>query len=707
VAVAAAIVVPLSAAAANVLFTDSFDSGTTSAWSGTTQTGSSSTARVTSAAAQTGAGGLDTAKLGSNDNGRAEVFKTVNAPSTSVTSVQTSLRVVSRAGSGGLYLQRLYHAAPIYKPVAAIHHNGSAYELQMRSRNGTLTETPLNTQFALGVWYQVELVYDWSGAQPGARVYVNRQLDASMTDTTSGTLYAPDSAYLGLWEDSWSQRAEVQWDNVSVADGVQSGSGGASVVPTSTPVPATSTPLPATSTPTRTAVPATATPTLVPSPTAAPTQPSSGQGPLRRVNVPFFNSTVDASQAGVFWFGQVAPNTAYADVRMGYTPTELYALVTVIDRQLWYQQGLTSPSPNMTSYDSATLLLNLAGQNASTLGSRSYRFDAELNWTEPSRAGYQTAYVGNGTTWSASNVAFTTSAGWRGDTGPNSGVDAKGWVVTYHIPYSSLGLTGPPAQNTIWGLGMQVHNRDDAAGTAIADQVWPSGLNATNPTSWGQLNFGLPGYTPPAIQQTGSTTIAHMLNGANVPDGAVGGYADCGGAAASVNYFPTWGSLNYNGKGDFNVQNESDVSDWPCFSKYYITFPLSSVPAGKTILGAQLILHQFGNSETPDTSLDQVYSVDQAWSPATITWNNAPLARENVSQAPVGPLSSTPPWPGVARQFDLSYAVAQAYAAGQSSLMLAIYSPDTNYDSGKYFVSSETGDWNAAGRPTLLITWGG
>jgi len=26
-----------------------------------------------------------------------------------------------------------------------------------------------------------------------------------------------------------------------------------------------------------------------------------------------------------------------------------------------------------------------------------------------------------------------------------------------------------------------------------------------------------------------------------------------------------------------NVQNQSDISDWPCFSKYYVTFPLDAV----------------------------------------------------------------------------------------------------------------------------------
>jgi hypothetical protein len=35
-----------------------------------------------------------------------------------------------------------------------------------------------------------------------------------------------------------------------------------------------------------------------------------------------------------------------------------------------------------------------------------------------------------------------------------------------------------------------------------------------------------------------------------------------------------------------------------------------------------------------------------------------------------------------------------------------LYSADDDYNSGKYFVSSDTGDWNATGRPTLQVVWG-
>lgn len=80
---------------------------------------------------------------------------------------------------------------------------------------------------------------------------------------------------------------------------------------------------------------------------------------------------------------------------------------------------------------------------------------------------------------------------------------------------------------------------------------------------------------------------------------------------------------------------------------------------------------------------------------------------ENVSQSWVAPIP--PPgfsgWPGEAYSWDVSLAAAQAYAANQP-LRLAFYEADSAYHSGKYFTSSDAEDWDAEGRPTLLITYG-
>jgi hypothetical protein len=225
------------------------------------------------------------------------------------------------------------------------------------------------------------------------------------------------------------------------------------------------------------------------------------------------------------------------------------------------------------------------------------------------------------------------------------------------------------------------------------------------------LNFGVPTYTPTAATSAGTVTIRHKLNGATVSDAAAGGYAVCG---AGTDYWTEWGNTKesfYSTDHDrFNVQNQSDISDWPCFSKYYVTFPLSSLPAGKVVLSATLTLHQIGNAGEgwtpgPQPSFIQVLTVDRAWDEATLTWNNAPLASENITGTWVDPLPAFPGWPGVPRQWNVSRAVAQAYATGQP-LRLAMYSADEPYHSGRYFSSSDVGDWDEVGRPTLTVAWG-
>jgi hypothetical protein len=97
-----------------------------------------------------------------------------------------------------------------------------------------------------------------------------------------------------------------------------------------------------------------------------------------------------------------------------------------------------------------------------------------------------------------------------------------------------------------------------------------------------------------------------------------------------------------------------------------------------------------------------VHTVAENWNEATMTWNNAPLAAENVAAAWVGVF---PELPGEPREWDVSGAVADAYASG-GPLRLALYESDEAYHSGKYFRSSDIDEWSAELRPTLTITWG-
>ena len=175
-------------------------------------------------------------------------------------------------------------------------------------------------------------------------------------------------------------------------------------------------------------------------------------------------------------------------------------------------------------------------------------------------------------------------------------------------------------------------------------------------------------------------------------------------------YGITWGNSNYGDETGLIIQNQSKITDWPCYAKYYVSFPLSSVPANKKILSARLILHHWGSAgpqgeATP--SLIQVLTVSGDWSENTITWNNAPAPIENVSQSWVNIPANFDyqMWPGIPTYWDVTAAASRAYLSGQP-LSMALYEADDDYHSGKYFVASDAQDWNIAGRPSLEIKWG-
>lgn len=424
--------------------------------------------------------------------------------------------------------------------------------------------------------------------------------------------------------------------------------------------------------------------------------PAAGQnGVVRRANAPYFAGDVRFAETAIFWFGRVTPAENHVDVRVGYNDDHLYLHLAVFDRRLWYD---SSPAPaDLDAWDAATLYLDLDGNVGDVPDANAYRFVGQLNWWEP-RDDYQVAYQGDGSGWATTAVPFTATVGWRGNA-PNDDVDDRGWTLSYYIPFDSLGSSGPPAQGSAWGLALTLHDRDDADGTPIADQVWPETLAPQQPATWGQLVFGMPTYSPPAVVPLETVTVRQGLDGALVPDADVGGGSTCG---AGLDFWTEWGQANYAGEGDLNVQNQIDVSDWPCFSKYYVTFPLDALPPDREVLSATLTLHEFGHAGAPGQAYPswiQILTVAEDWDEATLNWNNAPLAVENVAVTLVDPV----PFPGMPFTWDVSAAVVEAYAAG-TPLRLALYEADSAYHSGKYFVSSDS--TTTEGRPTLQVSLG-
>jgi hypothetical protein len=429
---------------------------------------------------------------------------------------------------------------------------------------------------------------------------------------------------------------------------------------------------------------------------------------LPRINAPSFFGNIPFEQTAIAWFGQVSPTQNYADIRVGYNANELYVYLAVFDRHLWYDEN---PTPQtLTHWDAVTLLLDTSGGSPGGASFCPYsptcwRFVAQL-YGEPSSA-RRAVYRGGASGWQAVSVPFGAVPGWRGNALNDDSDSDRGWAMGFTIPFSSLGLASAPSMGTTWRMAVLLHDRDSRAGPPVGDQSWPPATGPDNPGCWGFLTFGIPAYRAVGPSTDHTLIRRPTQNSPLVPDADVGGTIANQCPGDEYHIWNVWGNRNDGHAPDFNIQNQSDVADWPCFAKYYVTFPLDSIPRGKTIISATLTLHQFGNAGGPgeaQPSWIQVLIASADWREETITWNNAPLAYENIGGSWVGVLSEHPGWPGVPRTWNVSYAVARAYARGEP-LRLVLYSADSAYHSGKYFVSSDTGDWNVEGRPRLEVWW--
>lgn len=427
----------------------------------------------------------------------------------------------------------------------------------------------------------------------------------------------------------------------------------------------------------------------------------------RTIHAPYF-AVGDVTQQkfnemGIFWYGKVTTSQNYTDVRVGYNDTGLYIHASVIDRLFRYDPK--HDPAKLTSFDSISVYVKTGG-TAAAPNAKTYRFDSAMNWFED-HALYQAAYRGNGSTWVKIDPrSFQSFSGYRGSNF-NNGKDNRGWAMGFTIPFASLGLSGKPAAGTTFGLAVITHDRDTAAG-GVANTKWPETASGAKPSSWGRLVFGTLAYQPPPNSGSQTVTIRHKLNGTAVKDAGVGG--DLGHLCDASALWTKWGGYNYSGKNSVNIQNQSDLADWPCFTKLYVSFPTGKVPRGKVIRSARLVLHEWGGSDwsLAQPSLIQVSTVRADWSEATITWNNAPLPLENVAAAWVNPVPHAiqpNEWPGWKYEWDVSAAAAEAYKAG-IPLRLALYEADSAYHSGKYFLTSQAADFAAEGRPTLMIEWG-
>ena len=420
---------------------------------------------------------------------------------------------------------------------------------------------------------------------------------------------------------------------------------------------------------------------------------------VRRVNVPHFTGDLKWTESAILWFGRVTDEENYTDVRITYNDTTLYVRVAVIDRYVWWT---SSPDQeNLEQWDAVTLYLDTAHDGGAAPDGNDYRLLSAFHLGQDSTP-YMRAERGNGGGWGTATVPFTTTVTYRAQAGGinnNDGRD-KGWSTVYEIPFASLGLSGPPSSGEVWGLGVILHDRDNAAGSPpIADKTWPETAQSGSPGTWGELAFDPPPYQSPPAHVEGNVVIRPGPE--DGIDAFVGGTSMCSGE--------TTFDQNFGDDTSLYVENQADYSDYPCFNKSYLRFNLAGIPTGKVIISATLTLHHWSNADWTgaEPSFIQLFSTDDGWDEHAITWNNAPLARENISATWVQVITpdNNPGWPGNPYDWDATKAVAEAYSAGEP-VNLVLYSADMAQHSNKYLTSSDTGDWNAVARPTLTVVYG-
>jgi len=428
-----------------------------------------------------------------------------------------------------------------------------------------------------------------------------------------------------------------------------------------------------------------------------------------RVNAPYFGAEpVGEHASAIFWYGQVTPIHNYTDIRIGYNDEELLVRAQVFDRRIWHsEQATPNDDAALSQWDAVTLYLDQRSDGGAQPTAASYRITVQVNW--PGReVDYRSVAQGNEGGYSPINTPITTTTVWRGD-GPNNDVDDRGWFADLHIPFASLGLTHAPVQGAMWRIALQTHDRDDNTNNT-EHSAWPNNMDPLKPNTWAELHFGMPEPITSAYRNPINMTLRQGLNAVSVTDASVGGGTTC---ADGYDYFAQFGAINHANEEHANVQNQSDVADWPCFSKFYVTFPLSSLPAQQVVVSATLTLNQFGNSgqgvpPEPISSLIQVLTVNEDWQEATLNWNNAPLAHENISMARALPMAApqaNQPVSSVPVVWDVTRAAQSAYTNG-APLRLALYSADEAQNSGKYFWTSNIADELAELRPTLVVTIG-
>lgn len=448
-------------------------------------------------------------------------------------------------------------------------------------------------------------------------------------------------------------------------------------------------------------------------------------------------------KTAIFWFGEVTNSNNYIETKTGYD-NDILAIYSVVFDKYIYSEAADETS--ITDWDSLVYFIDLDGNQSKTeIDTRSYRFDIQAG-----RHGTQqnAVYRGDsGGNWQKidkelnfgdlDTSKITIKKGYRGGDRDNS----RAWAVGLYLPWSQLGMSEPPVGN-IWSFAMIAYDRDNLDGTrGGTPQYWPkNNFNARNPSDWGELKFlnkkflnwdesgSSPGnggesynlsYTPQAYKSGTEKTVVirHGLDGDVIEDTCVGASEVLCSGDDLYNFGEGLNSWGGNTSSEyFHIQNQGDPADWPCFSKIYLRFPLAKLSVNKAIVSAKLKLHyqlKTSGGTQGIRSLIQAFSVgnnlrnSSFWTEDNLSWNRTPFSIENLAGrwgdrtgSSTGDWNNLPLW-----EWDVSRAISGF--KNEDFISFALYSADTESNTGKQFVRSESFEtWgDQEQRPTLEIIY--
>jgi hypothetical protein len=203
-----------------LLFSDGLESADFRAWTGGAKgSASGSQAEVTTSASYAGLWGAHFSNgVGEAAGNGSYWYANFSVPASRILSGQARIKVNSAAGTGSFRVLHLRDQVS-QNSVLRVQYNNGTWQLALLLKDGTTSIADFAANIPIGPWQLLEVTYDWSLAQPMGRAYLNGVLQATITDTTSGSNYNLNSIYCLVYEDVSPATGDVYFDDVKAAAG--------------------------------------------------------------------------------------------------------------------------------------------------------------------------------------------------------------------------------------------------------------------------------------------------------------------------------------------------------------------------------------------------------------------------------------------------------------------------------------------------------